>query len=136
MFRTERIVEFQHCDPAGIVFYPRYFEWTNSVVEEWFAGPLALPFAELHLRRRKGVPTARLEAEFAAPSRLGDRLAFALEVARIGGASLNLRIRAERDGEERLRFASTLVFIDLATGRPEPWPDELRPRLARFAAEG
>jgi len=20
-------IEFNHCDPAGIVFYPRYFRW-------------------------------------------------------------------------------------------------------------
>ena len=30
-------IEFNHCDPAGIVFYPRYFEMTNSVVENFFA---------------------------------------------------------------------------------------------------
>jgi 4-hydroxybenzoyl-CoA thioesterase len=23
-------IEFNHCDPAGIVFYPRYFEMTMS----------------------------------------------------------------------------------------------------------
>ena len=33
--RTIR-VEFNHCDPAGIVFYPRYFEMTNSVCENFF----------------------------------------------------------------------------------------------------
>ena len=31
-FTTQRKVRFQHCDPAGIVFYPRYFEMINSVV--------------------------------------------------------------------------------------------------------
>ncbi len=136
MFRTRRTVEFQHCDPAGIVFYPRYFEWTNSVVEEWFEAGLDEPFADLHLTRRKGVPTARLEAEFGAPSRLGERLDFAVGVRRIGTSSLDLSITAECDGEARLRFASTLVFIDLGTGRPEPWPDTLRGRFAEFPAEG
>ena len=27
-------VRFQHCDPAGIVFYPRYFEMLNTTIEE------------------------------------------------------------------------------------------------------
>ena len=31
-FIAQRKVRFQHCDPAGIVFYPRYFEMLNSVV--------------------------------------------------------------------------------------------------------
>ena len=36
-FATEILVRFQHCDPAGIVFYPRYFEMISQSVEEWFA---------------------------------------------------------------------------------------------------
>ena len=33
-----------------------------------------------------------------------------------------------------LRFASTLVFIDLGSGRPEPWPETLRARFAAWPA--
>lgn len=25
IFRTEKLIRLQHCDPAGIVFYPQYF---------------------------------------------------------------------------------------------------------------
>ncbi len=38
-------VEFNHCDPAGIVFYPRYFEMANSVVENFFRDEVDYPFA-------------------------------------------------------------------------------------------
>ena len=31
-FTIRRQVEFNHCDPAGIVFYPRYFEMISAVV--------------------------------------------------------------------------------------------------------
>ncbi|CPO21707.1 4-hydroxybenzoyl CoA thioesterase [Bordetella pertussis] len=34
-FVSEVEVRFRHCDPAGIVFYPRYFEMINDFVEEW-----------------------------------------------------------------------------------------------------
>ena len=37
------LIRFQHCDPAGIVFYPRFFEFTNQVVEDWFEEELGLP---------------------------------------------------------------------------------------------
>lgn len=133
-FRTTRRVEFQHCDPAGLVFYPRYFEWTNSVVEEWFADVLAHPFAPMHLGARRGVPTLRLEASFTAPTRLGETLDFVLTPEAPGETSLNLAIEAEAGGETRLVFASTLVHIDLDRRRPEPWPDPLREALAREAA--
>ena len=133
-FRTSRRGEFQHCDPAGLGGYPRYFEWTNSVVEEWFADILAAPFAPMHLGARKGVPTARLEARFAAPTRLGETLDFRLQPDPPGRSSLNLAIEAEAAGETRLVFASTLVHIDLDRGRPEPWPQPLREALVREAA--
>ena len=36
----EVLVQFAHCDPAGIVFYARYFEIINEVVEDWFEDAL------------------------------------------------------------------------------------------------
>ena len=58
VFTTERRVRFADCDAAGIVFFPRYFEMLNGVVEDWFAGPLQTSFRELHVDRQVSVPTA------------------------------------------------------------------------------
>ena len=135
-FTTEIPVRFQHCDPAGIVFYPRYFEMTNQTVEEWFERGLGLPFAELHGARRQGVPAVRIEADFAAPSRLGDALTFGLEVLEIGRSSFTLRVLAACGGEERLRARLVLVLIGLEGGRPVPLPDDLRAAIGRFRAAG
>ena len=33
------VVRFEHCDAAGIMFYPRFFALVNEMVEEWFAEP-------------------------------------------------------------------------------------------------
>ena len=33
IFERNKRVRFAHCDPAGIVFYPRYFEMLNELVE-------------------------------------------------------------------------------------------------------
>jgi 4-hydroxybenzoyl-CoA thioesterase len=121
-------VRFQHCDPAGIVFYPRYFEMLNATVEEWFATRLGLGFAEIHGPMRAGVPTAALSAEFRAPSRLGETLDFALSPVRLGRSSCELRVAATCGGRPRVAFASTLVWID-ADGRPRPWPEALRAKI-------
>ena len=80
-FRTRRGVEFHHCDPAGIVFYPRYFEMLNSVVEEWFGERNGLPFDRMHRIERRGVPTVRLETVFTAPSRQALRNSASLNIA-------------------------------------------------------
>ena len=36
-FTLTHTVRFGDCDPAAIVFYPRYYEMLNATIEEWFA---------------------------------------------------------------------------------------------------
>ena len=90
-FEAEVLVRWAHTDPAGIVFYPRYFEMINALVEDWFAGPLGCDFETLHGEFGTGVPTVSIECEFVRPSRLGDRLVFELGVERMGRAALPWR---------------------------------------------
>lgn len=119
--RDEKIL-FRHCDPAGIVFYPRYFEMMNDTVEAFF-DHIGYPFEKLH--HGGAVPTARLEARFTHPSRHGDRLRFALWLARLGRTSAHIRIVASAGQELRMIFRSVLVMVD-AQGRPCPWPGDIR----------
>ncbi len=119
-------VKFKHCDPAGIVFYPRYFEMINDCVEAFFDEALEVPFEDLH--QDGGVPTAEISVQFTAPSRHGDRLELALSCTRLGRSSLGLRVEATCEGERRFVGTSTLVLIDGA-GKSTPWPPHLRRQL-------
>ncbi|HZW16662.1 MAG TPA: thioesterase family protein [Brevundimonas sp.] len=130
-FTTTRRVRFADCDAAGIVFFPRYFEMLNGVVEDWFAGPLGASFRELHLDRGVSVPTAAVEARFIAPSRLEDDLTFALAVTKLGGASCGLRHRITSGDQLRFQATQTIVHVGRSL-KPEPWPDPLRVRIAPF----
>lgn len=125
-------VMFQHCDPAGIVFYPRYFEMINEVVETLFRDALDWPFAQMHVRDRTGVPMGRIETDFHAASRLGDELDWAFTVTRIGGASLAARVTASCKGEARLTADLTLIYVDLDAMRSIRWPEDKRAALAQF----
>ncbi len=128
-WQTQIDVEFQHCDPAGIVFYPRYFEMINSVIERYFRDHVGYDFAAMHFVDKNGVPTVKIEAEFHAPSRLGDRLMFDLAVKRVGNSSLEILIHATCDEQHRMTVRSTLVRIDLVSARPAPWPEMLAQKL-------
>ena len=124
-------IEFNHCDPAGIVFYPRYFEMTNSVVENFFADVLDCSFARM-MEERGGVPTARIEVNFHAPSRLGEKVDFALGITRIGSTSVGFRIVAAAGGIDRLTAELTLVNVDMQ-GVPQRWSPAVRRRMSDFA---
>ena len=131
VFTVRRRVRFADCDAAGIVFFPRYFEMLNGVVEDWFGGPLGVSFRELHLERHASVPTAAVEARFMAPSRLEDDLTFSLTVTKLGGASCGLRHRITSGDQLRFEATQTIVHVG-ASLKPEPWPEPLRARIVPF----
>ena len=125
-------VLFKHCDPAGIVFYPRYFEMMNDCVEAFFDAVLGLPFSAVH--KKGGVPTAEIATRFTAPSRLGDDLVIRLDVAKLGRSSIGLRFQAECRSEVRFRADSTLVLVN-ETGRPTAWPEPVREKINQCLKE-
>lgn len=131
-FTRDLIVRFEHCDAAGIIFYPRFFGLVNETVEDWFAS-LGHSFKSLHVDDRKGVPTVRFECEFVGPVRIGDLLHQQLGVDFIGNSSLNLKHIARIGDRTAARFDQTIVFTDLASMRAEPWPADLRKAIIDFA---
>ncbi len=139
-FTRERLIRFSDCDPAGIVFYPQYFVLFSGLVEDWVTEALGIPYRSLIIERRIGLPTVRLEADFTAVSRMGDRIGLMLRVERLGGASLTLALRCAGDGNEtRMTMRQVLVATSLETHRATALPPDLRAAIERdtaaFAAE-
>ncbi|HET9855336.1 MAG TPA: acyl-CoA thioesterase [Methylomirabilota bacterium] len=65
-------VRWSEADPAGIVFYPRFFEWFDLGTAGLFEA-LGLPWRELFPAERiVGVPIVETGARFASPVRFGD----------------------------------------------------------------
>ena len=128
-FETRVKIRFADVDPAGIVFYPRYFEMLNGAVEDWFAQRLGLDFKSMHLDRRIGVPTVKLEAEFVAPSMLGDELTITVVPDDVGRTSCAISVLFSGQGRDRLRVKAVIVCMDLNVQRAVPWPDDVRARM-------
>lgn len=133
IYRRPIQIEFNHCDPAGIVFYPRYFEMTNSVAENFFREVVGETYATM-IARAEGTPTVTLSAEFLLPSRLGEVLDWRLTIEALGRSSMDLLLIASCDGQDRLRVKKRLVYAGLRDGQPAalPWPGPLRDRLEAF----
>lgn len=126
MFKFSQKVLFKHCDPAGIVFYPRYFEMLNDTVEDFFERELRHPF--VLILEAGGIPTVQINATFSAPSRLGDTLMISLKVSRVGHSSVDLYYETTCDKQIRFAAVSTLVYVD-ESGKSKSWPDTLRQAL-------
>ncbi|MDO6724894.1 thioesterase family protein [Celeribacter halophilus] len=131
-FKLKRQVEFNHCDPAGIVFYPRYFEMISSVTERFFSDALDLSWARIVLTQDHGTPMGNIEVRFHAPSKLEDWLDFSLTIKRVGRSSATLCIDCHCDGEPRFTCVATLVYSNIKTSKSDAWPDAARAAMTRF----
>lgn len=129
----EELIRFRHCDPAGIVFYPRFLEIVNDTVEDWFAS-MGFPFQDMKERFGAGVPTVNLNIRFQSPCRQGDRLRLELVCNRIGDSSIDLSIHATLVGHAVFEAQVVLCFTTVGERvEKRSIPDEIRQQLFQYA---
>src|SRR6478752_2299709 len=132
--KTEK-VRFGHVDYAGIVFYPRFLEMLNGLVEDWFEEALERPFSKMHTTN--GIPTVDLKVQFKKAARLADILTKKLWVKNIGGASLLCGFRFEDEqGNTCLEGEVTLVNVAFSEEKnamkAAPFSDEMKAKIEKY----
>jgi len=72
--KLDIVVDFADCDPARIVFYPRYFDWFDRASERLFRERgMAWPELWAHYRLA-GFPIVDASAKFLGPARFGETI--------------------------------------------------------------
>lgn len=126
-------VFFGDCDDAGIVFYPRFFNWFDNAFCDWTR---TLGLGQRAMRRRFGVhatPIVDAGASFRAPARCDDLLAIEARAIEWGRSSFRVAYRASRDDTPVAEGFEVRVFVAQdAQGRFEPVsvPPEFREALS------
>ena len=134
-FIKSETIRFRHVDFAGIVFYPRFLEMLNDLVEDWFEEELDRPFSKIH--EANGIPTVDLKIQFKKPARIGDQLEKALWVENTGGASVRCGFQFRHaDDSICLEGEVTLVNVGLDKASSQikavPFSDDTRYRISQF----
>lgn len=132
VFVHDQLIRFAHCDPAGIVFFPRFFDLAHNTMEDWFARGVGYAMPVMISQHRIGTPTVAIRTDFVKPLRIGDTLRFSLTVTKMGRSSVELRYVGTKNGEEHLRIFQTVAFMDLDRMKSIPIPEEVRPRIEAF----
>jgi 4-hydroxybenzoyl-CoA thioesterase len=121
--RTVRI-EWGDCDPAGIIFYPRYFEIFDASTSALFERALGMTKLELlNTFNFAGFPLARTRAKFIRPTRFGDDVTVDTSV-KFGRSSFEIEHRLSLKGEICVECSETRVWVvrDPQTGGIESHP--------------
>jgi len=131
-FTRSVTVRFSHCDPAGIVYFPHYFDIFNGLIEDWYTEELGYNYADMIMGSRYGFPFVHLDCDFKIPSRIGDVIELTLLVERVGRSSLSIAVVCHKDGQERLRAHMVTAMISLETKQAVALPDDLRGKIEAY----
>jgi len=130
-------IEWGHCDPAGIVFNGRFFEffdWGTWSLFEAALGVKALDLAGAF--GIIGIPLVDVRARFLAPARFGDVVELTSQVSEFRLSSFDVEHRLVVRGALAVEGRETRVWAlrdaaDPSLIRSQPIPDEV---VARFQA--
>jgi len=134
--RTELIVEWGHCDPAGIVFNGRFFEYFD--LGTWLRFEVALGVKRSEIAAVFGIvgyPVVDTKARFITPVKFGDKIEIASIVKEFRRSSFDVEHRISNQGQIAVEGHETRVWA----GRSPDDPKQLKSRpipadvIARFS---
>ncbi len=131
LHNTRRVrIEWSHCDPAGIVFYPRYFEIFDNSTAALFEHALGMTMHQMFKAfESAGYPLARTRARFIRPTRYGDDVTIDSTIS-FGRASFSIEHRLSHDNLVCVQCSETRVWVVEDPKRPgevksHPLPEAL-----------
>ena len=136
-FEFEKKVRFGEIDEAGIIYYPRFFDFYHVAMEEFFEKAVGTPYATVIKEWKVGFPTVHVEADFFSPLRFGDVMRISVSIVKLGKSSVRTRYRVHRlpDGKVAAEARLTTACVDMTTFRARPIPDVLREVFVRYAED-
>lgn len=128
-------VEWGDCDPAGIVFYPRFFEYFDSCSAALFASVGADIHAMQQSGEIAGIPMVEIRAAFKMPIRFGTEVTVSSSISKFGRSSFTIQHRLSQADALAVEVFETRVWTEVdvkASGglRAAPIPADLIERLS------
>ena len=133
--RRQFTIEWGHCDPAGIVFNSRFFEFFDSGTWSLFEAALGVKPADLAAAFGIiGIPLVDASARFLAPARFGDVVELTSRVSAFRRSSFDVAHRLMVHGALAVEGRETRVWTardaaDPAVIRSRPIPAEVMQRF-------
>ena len=127
-------IEWGDCDPAQIVYFPRYFEYFDACTTALFRKAGLVKNEMLKKYDIVGIPLVDVKATFRAPSRFGDDVVVESEFVELGRSSFVVRHRLLNRGKAAVECIETRVWARRSAKNPEtiegaPIPPEVVKKL-------
>jgi 4-hydroxybenzoyl-CoA thioesterase len=129
-------IEWSDCDPAGIVYYPRYFTRFNACTAALFERALGMTRPEyLKAYDFAGYPLVSTQSRFIIPTRFGDDVKIDTTITELRRSSFDVSHRLFKQGALAVEGLETRVWVraNAANGgmKGAPIPQEVIERLSK-----
>ena len=104
-------IEWGDCDPGGIVYFPRYFEYFDACTNAMFES-VGLPKAHMVATYGiAGIPLVEAKASFRLPSQFGEDVVVESRVAEWGRSSFRIEHRLFKGEEVAIEATEKRVWV-------------------------
>ncbi|GAC1327765.1 MAG: acyl-CoA thioesterase [Beijerinckiaceae bacterium] len=134
--RRERLIEWGDCDPARIVFNPRYFEWFDACTAHVFAAAGLSKASLFETYGFAGWPLVATRAKFLKASRFGQTVMIESSVISFRRSSFDVQHKLFNADELAVEASETRVWTIRHPDDPERLkaaavPQDVVARLSR-----
>ena len=129
-------IEWGDCDPAGIVYYPRYLAFFDACTSALIERALGMTKHEyLKAYDFGGHPLVSTRARFLIPTRFGDDVTIETTIGAFRRSSFDVRHRLTKDSQLAVEGFETRVWVrgdpSRGTMKSAPLPQDVIEKLSR-----
>jgi len=125
-FVTQLNVRFGDVDPAGIVYFPKIYDYIHEAFEELWDVHIGRRYYHLVGEEQLGFPLVHSEVDFKHPLHFGDRPLVRVTCFKLGRSSLGLRYKLMLDELLCVHAEMTVVCVQLETLESIEIPERYR----------
>jgi len=121
-------IEWGDCDPAGIVYFPRYYEFFDACTNALFEKAGLIKHEMLEKYKILGIPLVETSAKFFVPSSFGDTVVVESRIKEWGKSSFSVEHKLFKGETLAVEGYEKRVWTVRAPGNPKRLRSQQIPR--------
>ncbi|MBL4623486.1 MAG: acyl-CoA thioesterase [Immundisolibacteraceae bacterium] len=131
-FEVKRQIYWGECDPAGIVYTPKFLDMSFQAMEHFWQEHVQIGWLDLQAEQQITTPMVHVEMDFMAPARSGDHISIWFAIEKLGRSTIHYRARGMMG--QRPLFVVRIIssMVDQKIFKSVEIPTAIRAKLAPF----
>ena len=131
-FEVKKQIYWGECDPAGIVYTPKFLDMSFQAMEHFWLEHVAIGWLDLQAEQDITTPMVHVEMDFTAPARSGDHISIWFGIEKLGRSTIHYRARGMMGDQPLFLVRIISSMVDQKIFKSVAIPDAIREKLTPF----